>query len=71
MEVGEIAKNKRVANHIEIDLMTAKPKGPNGEGFVFTAVDLATRYPYVRAIMDKSAKSVAFVLFTVILDIAK
>ena len=48
--------------------MEVKPKGQNGEAYIFTAVCVATRYPFLLAGAAQDAVTLAEILLDIILD---
>jgi len=48
--------------------MEVKPEGENGEKYVFTLIDVATRYPWLRLCSSRDASYLASLLLDIVLD---
>ena len=48
--------------------MMVQPKGPNDEPFIFTAICVATRYPFLRPGVSQDAVALAEIMLDIILD---
>ena len=53
---------------IQIDLMEVKPEGQGGEKYIFTLIDVATRYPFLRCTATKGTIELACLLLDMLLD---
>jgi len=53
---------------MQIDLMEVRPTGTNGEKYVLTAICVATRYLFLRALASREAPEVAIMIMDVLLD---
>ena len=51
-----------------MDLMLVQPKGVNGEAYILTAIDVATRYPLFRAGADQDAVTLAEQILDIRMD---
>jgi hypothetical protein len=56
-------------DHVAIDLAGPFPTSPRGNNFMLVVVDVATRFVFLRALQDKTAHSVAQVLYTLFCDV--
>ena len=48
--------------------MEVCPDADDGERYVFTVIDVATRYPFLRAMITREAHVIAHALFDIILE---
>ena len=53
---------------VQIDLAEVKPSGPNGERYIFTLIDVATRYMFLRATATRDAADLAFLMLTIFME---
>ena len=53
---------------LQVDLMEVRPESEDGERYVFTVIDVATRYPFLRAMKTRDSTAIARVLFDIILE---
>ena len=53
---------------IQIDLMEVKPEGQGGERYIFTLIDVATRYPFLRCTPPRDTVELACLLLDMFLD---
>ena len=53
---------------IQIDLMEVKPEGQDGERYIFTTIDVATRYPFLRCTNTRDTIELACLLLDIFLD---
>ena len=48
---------------LQIDFMEVRPEADDGERYVFTVIEVATRYPFLRAMKTREFSAVGRVLF--------
>ena len=53
---------------LQIDLMEVKPMGQDGERYIFTIIDVATRYAFLRTLATRDAIDLCAMLLDVFLD---
>ena len=58
----------KVFYRIQIDLMEVKPAGQDDERYIFTLIDVASRYPFLRTTSTRNAVDLAHLLLDVFLD---
>ena len=58
----------KVFCRIQIDLMEVKPAGQDDERYIFTLIDVASRYPFLRTTSTRNAVDLAHLLLDVFLD---
>ena len=59
----------RPCHRVQTDLMEVKPEGVDGEKYVFTLIDVATRYVWLRTATNREASYLASLLLDIVLDI--
>ena len=62
------ARSYKPFSRIQIDLMEVKPEGQGGERYIFTLIDVATRYPFLRCTPTRDTVELACLLLDLCLD---